>query len=130
MFPCLNLWSRFPCSSYSVVCQFVALELHRRGVEVAFQDAPLYQPAWQRQAGLWDPAREHTIRSLPAQLSTNSPDATLVFSFPLNLTAAAGPGLTIVAGTTENQIMTASRLADTPLQSRGGVRYRTKGAIT
>lgn len=111
--------SRLPRSSYAVVCQFVVLELLRRGVHVTFRDTELYNPQWQRLTGLFPAEQEDLLQGLaPPASGDPPPDATFRFSFPFNLTAAAGPGPTILHGTTEHGAMVPAQLLDSPLNAR------------
>ena len=107
------------CSSYAVVGQFVILELLRRGVHVTFQDTALYNPQWEQTTGLFPAAQEDLLRNLgPPQHGDPPPDATLRFSFPFNLTAARGPGPTILHATTEYGVVIPAQVLDSPLNAR------------
>src|SRR5438105_2378880 len=92
---------RFSPHSYAVVNQFQCLELLRRpNVRLFHRDVPFFDPGWMKTMGLFDPASEALVESIPAPDESVRPDAILRIAYPYNFAPADVPRL-CVFGTAE-----------------------------
>lgn len=99
----LEGWRRIP-HSYALVMGHTALELARRpGLKLYFRDQPFYSSRWQPVSGLYSPADEHTLDTIPPPPEGLIPDAVYRADFPLRL-AENSPGNSrcILFGSTEH----------------------------
>jgi len=86
-----------------VVCQYLCLELLRRGAELRlfFQDLPYYNPSWQAMEGLYGAEAEAALRAIPSPPAELTADAELRIEFPYDLLRPARAARTSVFGTSE-----------------------------
>src|SRR6185503_13785028 len=105
---------RFIPHSYAVVSQFLCLELLRRapGLQLFFEDAPYYNPAWQPAAGLFGAEAEARLRSIPPLPAGRMADAELRLGFPLDLLRPGRAARTAVFGTSEMLCVPRANVAD------------------
>jgi len=102
---------RFVPHSYATINQWQLLSLIARGdLAVSVRDVPLYRPHWQAVDGLFDPAAEQALKSIPCAGPQDAADVTLRIAFPYDL-AASRSEVTAVYGTSEFQCVPSSYFA-------------------
>jgi glycosyltransferase involved in cell wall biosynthesis len=88
---------RFLPHSYAMVNQWQLLALAKRDdIDLRVRDLPLYRPSWKAGASLLDPERDRQLRAVPPASAEFSPDATLRFSFPFDLSPPRSGRLAVI----------------------------------
>ena len=95
---------RFIPHSYAVVCQYLCLELLRRGsgLRLYFEDVPYHNPGWQPATGIFGAEGDAALRSIPPPPAGFTAGAEIRFGFPLDLVRPGRASRTIVFGTSEH----------------------------
>lgn len=105
-------WRSIP-HSYAVVNQWQLLSLlKRKDIQLVVRDVEYYDPSWRPAAGLFDPAAEQAINSIPTA-AAERPDATFVIAYPFDFSPAP-TGRTAVFATAEHCIVPPSFLRGKP----------------
>jgi glycosyltransferase involved in cell wall biosynthesis len=94
---------RFIPQSYAVAAQFECLDILRRGsaCRLYFEDLPYYDPSWKPVEGLFDPAQERLLRSIPQLPAGMAPDAELRRVVPFDFSRPPRAAHAAVWGTAE-----------------------------
>jgi hypothetical protein len=101
---------RFICQSYAIVNQWQLLSLRQRtDIRLVVRDLPYFRPDWRPMRGIFDPAAEEALQSIPTVSEVDRPDATLRIAAPYNFSPAP-TGCTAVFGTAEYGVVTPSLL--------------------